>query len=604
MDRRKNRYQKTFMLKSIQQFFSPPVFKDDRKTQSAFYLYAALWITTFLCITLEIIQFVVDGNVYISIFVLIIVMGGLQFVLKMGYVKIASIFFAIIGWGILVFQAGIASALYDTSFTATIIVILVAGLLLDFRYSFLFTILSALAAWIFAYLQITAGVIQPIPDAPYNMARDFTMIFFLIGLISYLTIHNSRKALERSRMDALQLSKSNTELLALHADLERRVEERTFESEARAAELAERTVQLELANIRTQKRAAQLQAISEVARVIAQVRKLNDLLPRVVKVISEQFDFYHTGIFLTDEANQYAILSAASSQGGKNMLSRGYRLKIGAQGTVGYVTATGNPKVALDTDQDTKSLNNPDLPNTHSEMAVPLMSGSKIIGALDIQSEQPNAFTKEDVDVIQTLADQVSIAIENARLFDSTQKSLSEAETIYRQYIRSEWASLANAENILGFRYTVAGATPLENLIEADEIKKASETGQTVTETDYQSGQAILAVPIKLREEVIGVLDIRTPGKRNWTQDEIGLVQAVAERVAVSAENARLFDQTTSRAERESAVSEITSKIRSTNNSDEMIQIAINELKQTLNLKDVRIIPYNPPQNGNGQKDE
>jgi GAF domain-containing protein len=144
----------------------------------------------------------------------------------------------------------------------------------------------------------------------------------------------------------------------------------------------------------------------------------------------------------------------------------------------------------------------------------------------------------------------------------------------------------------------------LESLIEANEIKKASETGQTVTDTDYQSGQAILAVPIKLREEVIGVLNVRTPGKRNWTQDEIGLVQSVAERVAVSAENARLFDQTTIRAERESAVSEITSKIRSTNNPDEMIQIAINELKQILNLKDVRIVPYNPSWYGNGQKDE
>ena len=457
--------------------------------------------------------------------------------------------------------------------------------------------------WVFAYFQTTGGI-QPSLEKPAVVAIAYTAIFTLTATISYLTIASLRKAISGAYTNTLQLSQSNAELRTLHADLERRVEERTFESEARAAELAERTVQLELANIHTQKRAAQLQAISEVALVIAQVRKLNDLLPRIAKVISEQFDFYHTGIFLIDEADQYAILSAASSQGGKRMLSRGYRLKIGAQGTVGYVTATGNPKVALDTDQDTKSLNNPDLPNTHSEMAVPLMSGSKIIGALDIQSEQPNAFTKEDIDVIQTLADQVSIAIENARLFDSTQKSLSEAETINRQYIHSEWTSLATTDNILGFRYTVAGATPLESLIEADEIKKASETGQTVTETDYQSGQAILAVPIKLREEVIGVLDIRTPGKRNWTQDEIGLVQAVAERVAVSAENARLFDQTTSRAERESAVSEITSKIRSTNNSDEMIQIAINELKQTLNLKDVRIVPYNPPKSGNGQKKE
>jgi GAF domain-containing protein len=594
------------MFKSVQKIFSPPIFTDTSKTQNARFLNVILWVSLFLFIPLEIAALIsndFDKTTKLVFFALIVLMGTMQFIMRIGYVKAASIIVLVATWALLVFLSYTSSALYDTAFISTITIVLLAGLLLDSRYSVLFAVLSIATGWIFAYFQ-TTGRIQASPDKPYTAAMAYTAIFTLTAFISYLTIASLRKAISGAYTNTLQLSQSNAELRILHADLERRVEERTFESEARAAELAERTVQLELANIRTQKRAAQLQAISEVARVIAQVRKLNDLLPRVVKVISEQFDFYHTGIFLTDEANQYAILSAASSQGGKNMLSRGYRLKIGAQGTVGYVTATGNPKVALDTDQDTKSLNNPDLPNTHSEMAVPLMSGSKIIGALDIQSEQPNAFTKEDVDVIQTLADQVSIAIENARLFDSTQKSLSEAETIYRQYIRSEWASLANAENILGFRYTVAGATPLENLIEADEIKKASETGQTVTETDYQSGQAILAVPIKLREEVIGVLDIRTPGKRNWTQDEIGLVQAVAERVAVSAENARLFDQTTSRAERESAVSEITSKIRSTNNSDEMIQIAINELKQTLNLKDVRIIPYNPPQNGNGQKKE
>ncbi len=594
------------MLKSIQKFFSPPIFTDTEKTQAARFLNAILWVSLFLFSVLEIVALSSSGfdeKTKYTFLVFILLTGIMQFVMRMGYIKGASIALLVTAWGLLMFQAYTSSALYDSAFISTITIVLLAGLLLDSRYSILFAVLSILAGWVLAYFQ-TIGDIQVSPDKPHIVATAYTAIFTLTVAISYLTITSLRKAIRDAHTNTIQLSESNAELKVLQTELEKRIEQRTFESEARAAELAERTVQLELANIRTQKRAAQLQAISEVARVIAQVRKLNDLLPRIVKVISEQFDFYHTGIFLTDEANQYAILSAASSQGGKHMLSRGYRLKIGTPGIVGFVTSTGNPRIALDTEADTISLNNPDLPNTRSEMAVPLMSGSKIIGALDIQSEQPNTFTKEDVDVIQTLADQVSIAIENARQFDSTQKSLSEAETIYRQYIRSEWASLAVAENILGFRYTVAGATPLENIIDASEIKKAAETGQTVTDTDYQSGQAILAVPIKLREEVIGVLNIRTPGKRIWSQDEIGLVQAVAERVAVSAENARLFDQTTSRAERESAVSEITSKIRSTNNPDEMIQIAINELKQTLNLKEVRIVPYNPPRNGNGQKDE
>ncbi len=591
------------MLKSIKKIFSPPVFEDQEKNQSAAYLNVVLWAALILFIVLEILQFVggnPDANITkLTILSISILTVLLQFVLRMGHVKIASVLLLSIGWGILVIEAGASTGLYDSAFIGTIIIILLSALLLDFRYSFIFTILSALTGWIFAYTK-TNGSLQ----ANIMMARDFSVIFILIGIISYLTIRNSRKALERSQTDALELTKSNSELQTLRTNLEKRIEERTFEADARAIELAERTEQLELANVRTKKRAAQLQAISEVARVIAQVRKLSDLLPRIVKVISEQFDFYHTGIFLIDEANQFAILSAASSQGGKQMLSRRYRIKVGASELIGHVTATGNARIGSDTDHDNRFLNNPDLPNTHSEMAVPLISGNKIIGALDIQSENPNAFTKEDIDVIQTLADQVSIAIENARLFDSTKKSLYEAETIYRQYIHDEWLNLTTSENILGFRYTVTGATPLENLLEASEIKKAIETGDTITDNDHQSGQAILAVPIKLREEVIGVLNIRTPGKQNWTQDEIGLVQAVADRVAVSAENARLFDQTTSRAERESAVSEITSKIRGTNNPEEMVQIAINELKEILNLTDIHIVPYNPPQNENGRKDQ
>ncbi len=377
--------------------------------------------------------------------------------------------------------------------------------------------------------------------------------------------------------------------------LEQRVAERTTEMEMRSLELADRTVALELANIRTQKRAGQLQAISDVSRAIATVRNVTDILPKITEVVSERFGFYHVGIFLLDETNQYALLSAANSEGGQRMLERGHRLKIGAQGIVGYVTETGNPRIALDTGKDAVFFNNPDLPGTHSEMAVPLKASGKIIGALDVQSEQANAFTQEDADIIQILADQVSVAIENARLFDATQKSLSESETIYRQYVRREWTRLAANEKLLGFRHTMLGTAPLERLLETKNIKQATETGETLIETSDENDQAALSVPIKLRDEVIGMLNIRAPRKRGWSQDEISLVQAVAERVAVSAENARLFDETTQRAERERTVSEITSKIRGTNDPKEMIQIAINELKQALKVKDARIVPYNPP---------
>jgi GAF domain-containing protein/HAMP domain-containing protein len=394
---------------------------------------------------------------------------------------------------------------------------------------------------------------------------------------------------------ARTFNSTTEQLQSMLQGLEQRVSERTVELEQRSIDLADRTVALELANVRTQKRAAQFQAISDVSRATASVRKLKELLPRIVVVVSEQFGFYHTGIFLVDEAGEYAVLSAASSDGGARMLARGHRLKVGSQGIVGYVTDVGQPRIALDTGKDAVFFDNPDLPDTKSELAIPLKSGGKIIGALDVQSNQSNAFSQEDSDVLQILADQISAAIDNARQFEHTQRSLSEVETIYRQYLRREWDAISQTETVMGYRHTLVGTEPLERLLENSNIDEAMTSGAIQTATDVANDESLLAVPIKLHDEVIGVLNVRAPKKQVWSTDEINMVKSVADRVAISAENARLFEETTNRAERERTVSNITSKIRSTNDPNEMVQIALEELKQALDIKVARIVPYAPP---------
>jgi GAF domain-containing protein/HAMP domain-containing protein len=378
--------------------------------------------------------------------------------------------------------------------------------------------------------------------------------------------------------------------------LEQRVADRTTDLEHRSKELSDRTVQLEIANIRSQRRASQFQAIADAARTIALIRKLGDLLPRITRVVSEQFGFYHTGIFLLDEAGQYAILSAASSEGGRQMVARGHRLKVGEQGIVGYVTGTGAPRIALDTGMDSVFFNNPNLPETRSEMAVPLKSGGEIIGALDIQSKQSNAFNQEDIEVIQILADQISIAIDNARQFEQSQRSLAEVETIYRQYLRQEWGHIDVSDDPLGYRHTITGTQALDKALVIDRNLQNLKSDTILSEIDPETKESTLRVPIMLRDEAIGVLTVRSQKNRAWNDDEINSIKSVADRVAISAENARLFEETSKRAERERTVSQITSKIRSTNDPNEMIHIALNELKQALHIKDVRVIPYTPPQ--------
>src|SRR5258706_5887444 len=178
------------------------------------------------------------------------------------------------------------------------------------------------------------------------------------------------------------------DLQGLITGLEQRVEERT-------SDLATRSKELESANIRIQRRAAQFEALAQVTQTITAIRDLQQLLPRITTVISENFGFYHVGIFLLDEINQFAVLSAANSEGGTRMLERHHRLRVGEEGIVGYVAATGKPHIAMDVGEDAVYFNNPELPDTHSEMALPLISKTIIVGALNIQAIEIGAFTSE-----------------------------------------------------------------------------------------------------------------------------------------------------------------------------------------------------------------
>ncbi len=346
--------------------------------------------------------------------------------------------------------------------------------------------------------------------------------------------------------------------------------------------VAERTSELNTAVKYIDRRAKQFEAVTKVSQSISTSTSLQELLPYISEVVSEQFGFYHVGIFLSDDNNQYARLAAANSTGGKRMLERGHLLKIGEQGIVGYATSRGEPRIALNVGKDVVYFNNPDLPETHSEMALPLRIAGKIAGALDIQSTESNAFSDEDVEILSALAEQVSLAIQNAHLFDQTQKMLTEADAIQRQYQHETWKRLPKEEKFSGFRYSALGAT----LIKTEE--EAVDLSLSKRHTD-------ITVPISLRGETIGTLTVQTPRNERVTADQIDMIRAVAERVALSAENARLFDETTRRAERERIVSDISAKIGSSFQTESILQTTAQELSHLLENADI-IIKLQTPQ--------
>lgn len=374
---------------------------------------------------------------------------------------------------------------------------------------------------------------------------------------------------------AQSLNKLAVGIRASIATLEQRVDERT-------RELTERSAELERVNQTVSLRASQFEALTEVMQSILAIRDPQQLLPQITKVIGEKFGFYHVGIFLLDESNEHAVLTAVNSEGGRKMLERKHRLRVGEQGIVGFVTSTGEPRIAMDVGKDPVFFNNPDLPDTHSEMALPLRSEGHIVGALDVQSQETGAFTDDDIQMLSLLANQVSLAIENARLFDETRLALAEAEAVSHQLTRAAWTRMPVENKLIGYRYSVAGSSPLHRPLDLTELSQSKsiprETGQVV-------------VPIVLRGEVIGSLVVQAPSDATLNHDQIDLIKAVAERVALSAENARLFEETTRRAERERLVSDITGKIRSGNDPQSMIQTAMEELRKALGASKVEVVP-------------
>jgi GAF domain-containing protein/HAMP domain-containing protein len=334
--------------------------------------------------------------------------------------------------------------------------------------------------------------------------------------------------------------------------------------------IAERTNELETLSQANAYRATRFESIARISRIISTTRNLDQLLPQITETISGQLGYYHVGIFLVDVHREYAVLVAANSEGGKAMLTRGHRLGVGATGIVGYVTQSGMPRVALDVGKDATYFNNPDLPETHSEIALPLRSGPEIIGALDVQSKMTNAFTEEDANILSVLADQVSIAIQNARSFQQSLEALERAERAAAQLSEQQWSNFHSSQSISGFHF--------------DGVNIHEGVPNQKTQTNN------LVIPIVIRGIEIGTIKLTTPDpERKWDNNELAMAQATAERTALAIETARLLEEAQKRASKERTIGQISAKIGNLVNIDNIVQTTIQELGTTLPGTDVVI---------------
>jgi GAF domain-containing protein len=312
----------------------------------------------------------------------------------------------------------------------------------------------------------------------------------------------------------------------------------------------------------------------------------------VVNLVADRFaNIYHAQIFLLDDEGRYAVLRASTGEAGEKLLARGHRLEVGSRSVIGQVTSLGQVVVARDIGTSDIHRRNEFLPNTRAELAVPLRVGDRVIGALDVQSYQSDTFTADQTRVLQIMADQIAVAIENARLYQQTQRRASDEERRQRALTRHAWRQYlydqraANLESVSG---------QASNLADLDSLRQAAAArGEAVVGTPTEHHTICFAVPIRLRGETLGAVA--------WEVTEIGfdrnkvlLAQELTDRLAISLENARLFTQSQRAAERERLVNEIGTRLTGQTDIDRILRTAVREVGQALRVPQVSVHLHTP----------
>ena len=425
---------------------------------------------------------------------------------------------------------------------------------------------SALLALFVVIVAIVAVVISARTIADPLKALVETTQSFAAGKLS------ARAMVERSdEIGALAQAYNQmaAQLQEMIGKLEQRVEDRTRELEGQTF---------------------RLRVVAEIARDATAARDVAALIAQTAELIYNRFGFYHTGIFLIDKNREYAVLVASPTEPGKKMIENNHRLRIGEVGIVGRVAATGEPRVTLNTGNDAVYFNNPFLPSTRSEMALPLKVEDRVIGVLDVQSDQLQAFTDEDVSIMQILADQLAVAIERTRLLQEIEINLRELESAYGRFTHDNWNRVSESGVIAhkGYRFDNIRIEPVDALPEF--AHTAMKKGAIISANGSVPGEPKehkVAVPIKLRGQTIGVINLKM--KEGYDRNTLSIIELATERLAAAMESARLYEEARLRADREQSIARVTTAISASTEYENILQTTVREIGNILTDTEVAI---------------
>jgi GAF domain-containing protein len=570
----------------IRQLLAAPVFAGEERTRVARLLHTVL--LTFLAgaelITIVALALYATSADPELIFTLLSGLGMtfiivvLLVVTRSGRLRTAS--FVVLGLSWLVITAWICTVSGISSDSSAIMYVLVtvlAGLLLGGRGAIYFTLASSVAV-LGAYAMEVAGLLV-VEEQPISLADPLFVILPLAmtGMLLRYAVRSMTQALERARQNERAQVEANRELEALRATLEQRVADRTHDLE---------------------RRSAQLQAAAELSRAATSILDIDQLLWQLVDLTWRQFELYHVSLFLLDGTGEWAEYRAGAGKGGRELADEGFRLKVGGASMVGWCTANAQARVAQDvadaSGADTVRVDHELVPGTRSEAALPLIARGQVIGALSVQSDHSGVFDPDTVSALQTIADQVAIAVDNARLFAGTQEALETMRRAYGEATERAWGRMLDTGADWGYTFAHQAVAPVERTWQP-EMLQAVRSGQTVfggpSDPQPQEGEgkkgsssagSTVAIPLKVREHVVGVLGFAKDAGESWSATESALLERLVQQMGLALESAQFFQETQRRAAREQTIRRVTERMRGAVNVESILQNTVTELAKAM----------------------
>jgi GAF domain-containing protein len=419
----------------------------------------------------------------------------------------------------------------------------ITSVFLDRRFSIAALFVAEAALIISGYLIVNGRVSLPPAIIASGIVSvqlwNETCIFF--GLVASLVVFTITRLIDGLENAFYRVEKLSQDLSKERFSLQERVEKRTEE---------------------IQYRMRQVLTASEISQTIVSLRDPAQLLSQIVELIRERFDLYYVGVFIVDKLNN-AVLRAGTGEAGAKMVAIGHHLVVGGNSMIGWCIVNRQARVALDVGTEAVRFNNPYLPNTRSEMAIPIISRNEVFGALTIQSDRANAFGQEDIQILQGVANSMAIALENMKLFQQAQEAIEEVRTLNREYLREAWSQVTNEVGNLSYTY--------------EDIDPAS-----------SAPGKIVHIPLTLREQVIGQITLETE-TGDLRPDQLEFIDAVTTQTALALENARLLEETQRRAAQEQTLNQLTTEFSRAFSIDDILKIALRQLSELPAVSEVSV---------------